>query len=442
MARGKKKEKELTPEEKLQQALVPVDEQPYGVPENWCWVKLDGLVSITTGKKDANYGCDGGKYAFFTCAAEALRCNGYSFDGESLLLPGNGANVGQVYYYNGKFEAYQRTYVLQSKSKTDNLRYLYYHILGFWKEYNRDKQFGSATNYIKLGNFLNYKVPLAPLPEQQRIVDRIESLFAKLDEVKEKAQVVVDGFEDRKTAILHKAFTGELTEGWRNSRGINFNNWKRVTLQSVCEKITCGKTPKEYIQKEGEIPYLKVYNIVNNSVDFESNPQYIPTKIHSGRLSSSILKPNDVIMNIVGPPLRKIAIIPDTYEEWNMNQAIVRFRPKEMINHRFLYYSLINPETLDSVIKETRGVVGQANISVTQSRNLSVPLPTIEEQLEIVRILDDVLQHEKDGCNLSLQVIDQTEKMKKGILARAFRGELGTNDPSEESAEKLLKQIL
>ena len=147
-------------------------------------------------------------------------------------------------------------------------------------------------------------------------------------------------------------------------------------------------------------------------------------------------------MNIVGPPLRKIAIIPDTYPEWNMNQAIVRFRPTESLNHKFLYYALINPETLDEVIAATKGVVGQANISVSQSRSLTINIPSLDEQIEIVKILDDIIKKEIHTKDIAITVIKQIDVMKKTILTRAFRGELGTNVPSEESAVELLKRVL
>ena len=119
-----KKKTALTIEERLQQALVSAEEQPYEVPENWVWVRLTNIISLSTGKKDANYGSDKGVYPFFTCASEPIACNDYSFDGESILVPGNGANVGLVIYYNGKFEAYQRTYVIQ-KSKF-NIKFIYF----------------------------------------------------------------------------------------------------------------------------------------------------------------------------------------------------------------------------------------------------------------------------------------------------------------------------
>ena len=440
MARGKKKESTLMPEEKLAQVLVPDWEWPYKLPENWCWTSFVSISQIRTGKKDANYGSEDGEYPFFTCAAEPIRCDGYSFDCNAILLAGNG-DINNISRYEGKFEAYQRTYVVEVKEPI-NTDLLYYYFKYRWFDYNKDKMFGTAIPYIRLGNLQTFPIPLPPLEEQQRIVDRIEYLFAKLDEAKEKAQSVLDSFETRKAAILHKAFAGELTAKWRAENEMDIANWKETVLQDVCEKIVCGKTPTGHITAQGEIPYLKVYNIVNNHIDFLSTPQFIPNSIHNSKLQSSILKPNDVIMNIVGPPLRKIAIIPDTYPEWNMNQAIVRFRPLADLQSRFLYYALINPETLDDVIAATKGVVGQANISVSQSRNLVVNLPPVPEQNEIIRILDSLFSKEQQAKEAAEAVLEKIDLLKKSILARAFRGKLGTNDPSEESAVELLKEVL
>ena len=320
-------------------------------------------------------------------------------------------------------------------------KYLYYYLL-YVVDQLYAKAHGSGMVHITIKPFKATEIPLPSLAKQQHIVDRIESLFAKLDEARQKAQDALDSFETRKAAILHKAFTGELTAQWRKEHGVGMESWKKTALKDVCDKIVCGKTPTDFIQPTGEIPYLKVYNIVDNKIDFESMPQFIPKEIHEGKLKSSILKPCDVIMNIVGPPLRKIAIIPDNYPEWNMNQAIVRFRPYDSLQYRFLYYALVNPETLDDVIAATKGVVGQANISVTQSRELVIPLPSTEEQTEIVRILDDLLAKEQQAKEAAEKVLEQIDLTRKAILARAFRGELGTNDPSDESAVELLKKTL
>ena len=438
---NKTKNSKLSLEERLEQALIPNWDEPYKLPENWCWVKLSTVCSLENGEKSTEKDLVYLDAKTLRGIAEPqTRDSGIIVNKDQKVILVDGENSGEVFVvpYRGYMGS---TFKIINISANADEMYIRYFI-----DQNREKlrnsKVGSAIPHLNKDLFFDLKLPFPPLSEQKRIVAHIETLFAKFDEAREKAQEVVDGFETRKAAILHKAFSGELTAKWREANGIKSNNWELIKLQDVCEKIVCGKTPTEYIAEHGEVPFLKVYNIVDNQIDFETTPQFIPKSIHHGKLKSSGLKPNDIIMNIVGPPLRKIAIIPDTYPEWNMNQAIVRFRPTEALNHKFLYYALINPETLDEVIAATRGVVGQANISVSQSRSLTINMPSWDEQIEVVRILDCIIEKEIYAKDSATAVIDQIDTMKKAILARAFRGELGTNDPSEESAVELLKRVL
>ena len=174
---GKLKKKDL------EETPINEDEKPFEIPESWEWVRLNVLLQIFTGKKDANFGDEKGEYDFFTCSNTPLKSNSYSYDGEYLIMPGNGANIGNVIHYTGKFEAYQRTYLLQSYC-TINLDYLKYHLSCNWKEYNQDKLYGSAIPYIKLGNLTSYMVALPPLAEQKRIVAKIEEVFKEIDKLK------------------------------------------------------------------------------------------------------------------------------------------------------------------------------------------------------------------------------------------------------------------
>ena len=174
---GKLKKKDL------EETPISEDEKPFEIPESWEWVRLNVLLQIFTGKKDANFGDEKGEYDFFTCSNTPLKSNSYSYDGEYLIMPGNGANIGNVIHYTGKFEAYQRTYLLQSYC-TINLDYLKYHLSCNWKEYNQDKLYGSAIPYIKLGNLTSYMVALPPLAEQKRIVAKIEEVFKEIDKLK------------------------------------------------------------------------------------------------------------------------------------------------------------------------------------------------------------------------------------------------------------------
>lgn len=445
---GKKTQAHLTPEEKLQQALVPEAEQPYKVPANWCWTYLKNVSDcldnfrkpINANERNARLG----DVPYYGATGQVGWIDDYLTNEELVLLGEDGAPFldllkNKAYLINGKAWVNNHAHILRSKFGTMGNRLLIEYLNSF-----DFTGFVTGTTRLKLTQASMNKIiiPLVPLAEQQRIVERIESLFAKLDEAKENLQNVLDGFETRKAAILHKAFTGELTAKWRKQHVVSMESWGSVKVSNLCENIVCGKTPTSYIDNNGDIPYLKVYNIVNNKIDFDSKPQYIPKKIHESKLKSSILKPKDVIMNIVGPPLRKIAIIPDTYPEWNMNQAIVRFRTKEKLYYKYLYYYLIYPKTLDDIICETKGVVGQANISITQSRNLNINLPTFSEQTEIVRIIDELFVKEQQAKELAENALSKVDLIKKTILSRAFRGELGTNNPADEPAIELLKRVL
>ncbi len=166
--------------EKCCNTITCIDaEMPFEIPKSWSWCRLSALMQILTGKKDANYGDEKGPYEFFTCSNTPLKSTTYSYDGDYLIMPGNGANIGQVIHYTGRFEAYQRTYLLHAYSLI-NLDYLKYHLMCNWKEYNQDKLYGSAIPYIKLGNLTSYLVALPPLVEQQRIVDKIEQSLASI----------------------------------------------------------------------------------------------------------------------------------------------------------------------------------------------------------------------------------------------------------------------
>lgn len=423
---------------------------PYELPEGWKWTKLGDVCQKIKRGKSPKYVDKSGTLVFAqkcnqpdgTISLEKAlflnddllskyKENDFVKNGDVLINSTGTGTIGRVGYFDKSIlspnlRLVTDTHVTTVRCNDNNCPKFFYFFLKQKENYLELKGVGTTNMKELHADVLeNLSFPLPPtLAEQKRIVSRIESMFTKLDEATDKAQSVVDGFELRRAAILHKAFTGELTAKWRKENGVKDESWEEKRLEDVCEKIVCGKTPKEFISTTGDIPYLKVYNISNNKIDFETTPQFIPKEIHEGKLASSILKPYDVIMNIVGPPLRKIAIIPEDYPEWNMNQAIVRFRPLNEVNYKYLYWALINPETLSSVIEETRGVVGQQNISVSQSRNLIIPVPTLPEQQEIVRILDTVLEKESRAKETAQTVLDQIALLKKSILARAFRGEL------------------
>ncbi|MBF4433420.1 restriction endonuclease subunit S [Vibrio anguillarum] len=168
------------------------------------------------------------------------------------------------------------------------------------------------------------------------------------------------------------------------------NGWCFVRLDDICTGVTSGSTPPQdkFIENEG-VPYLKVYNIRNQKIDFSYKEQFVDSAHHTTKLTRSILYPGDVVMNIVGPPLGKIAIIPDSYPEWNCNQAIVVFRPIESLLNKYIYTYLTAGLFLQSI--ELIGTAGQDNISVTKSRSIVLPMPPLEEQHRIFARVEELM---------------------------------------------------
>jgi len=180
------------------------------VPESWEVVKLGSLVNFTTGKLNSNAAVEDGKYPFFTCSQETFRINDYAFDTEAVLLAGNNAQaVYSVKHYHGKFNAYQRTYVITLKDSS-RIPYSYLqHLLSMGLERLKDVSIGSSTKYLTLGILMGLPVLLPNKQEALEVGTALDTLDRKLAQSNSKLTALQDLFR----TLLHELMTGKVRVG-------------------------------------------------------------------------------------------------------------------------------------------------------------------------------------------------------------------------------------
>ena len=465
MARAKK-EADLTPEERLQAALVPDWEWPYKLPENWCWVRLYSLAHIiskgTTPK--------GGKDAYVEKGIRFLRIENINEDGSishenikhiteemhtgflrrSILckddilisIAGTLGKTGIV----GEADL-----PLNTNQAISFVRLIRGNLLPQYIKMSIDNpktqdMLISQTKVTSIPNLTleiigNCAIPLAPLAEQQRIVDRIESLFAKLDEAKEKAQAVVDSFETRKAAILHKAFTGELTAKWREEHGVGMESWEQCSLSDVCT-VNPKKVDTKDLPDELEVSFFPMPALSEIYGEITDPQTRLLKEVRSGFTNFS---EGDVVFAKITPCMEngKSAVVGKLVNDigYGTTEFFV-LRCSDRLYNRFLYHLVRDKLFRDKAKAVMAGAVGQQRVPKRYLETYKLNLPKFNEQREIVRILDGSFVKEQQSQEAAEAVLDQIDLMKKSILTRAFRGELGTNDPSEESAMELLKRTI
>lgn len=443
-----KKKTALTIEERLQQALVPAEEQPYEVPENWVWVRLESVASWGSGgtpsrKHEEYYNGD-----ILWIKTGELN-NGWIYDTEekitdeglkkssaklfppySVLIAMYGATIGKVAIL-GVPATTNQACACAVCNQSLLYMYLFYYCIS-QKNVFIEKGKGGAQPNISQIILKQHPIPLPPLSEQQRIVERIEELFAKLDEAKERLQEVADSFAVRKAAILHKAFSGEL---------IGKQVTELVPLENLVDLIKIGPFgsslhESDYI--ENGIPLVNPKHIVQQRIVPQSKISISDEKAEE--LSSYKLKENDIVLGRRGE-MGRCAPISNREENWICGTGSMIIRLKKEYDAK-LYSLILGSQATVTYLENSAVGSTLKNLNEKIVRKIPVPQFSNEEQHEIVRLIDDLLARERVAQQAVEQALASIDLMKKSILARAFRGELGTNKASEASALELLKQVL
>lgn len=458
----KTKAASLTIEEKLEQALVVPGYEPYKIPDNWCWVRMNSISNFERGITFPASAKEKEKsFANIPCLRTANVQE--TLDISDLIY------VDKTYMKNNPAKLVKKKDILMSIANSKELvgktslinsftgpmtfggfvmairskivaDYLFYYLRN---EFYSGRFIGDSTQTTNIANINStmlgqIETPVPPLAEQQRIVERIESLFSKLDEAKEKAQEVIDSFETRKAAILHKAFSGELTAKWREENGVGIESWENRSINDICHSLKYGTSKKSKTQ--GSVIVIRMGNLQQGEIDW-SDLAYTDDKED---IEKYRLYPGDVLFNrtnsavLVGKTSIYRGEFPAIYAGYLIK---LDYKHDEIIGD-YLNYALNTPAAREYCNNVKTDGVNQSNINAKKIGAFVIPVASINEQQVIVEIISSLLKKENESKQAAEVVIDQIYTMKKAILARAFRGELGTNDPKEESAVELLKQIL
>lgn len=454
-----KKKTALTIEERLQQALVPAEEQPYEVPENWVWVRLGEVVDVLNGDRGKNYPakstlskegipfisaanlCDNIVVEDdLLCMSEEqyskLSAGKLMLNDIVLCIRGSLGKHGKFPFKKGAIAS--SLVILRSKDRgrlTDGYVMQYLDVPLFYDEIKKYDN-GTAQPNLAAKNLELFSFPLPPISEQQRIVERIEELFAKLDEAKERLQEAADSFAVRKAAILHKAFMGELTKQWRRENGVSDESWEEVSLKELSSVIGDGLHGTPVYSENGDYYFINGNNFDDSFIAIKESTKRV--SIEEYKKYAVNLNDNTVFLSINGT-LGKTAfyngepvILGKSACYINVGEKLDKRFLKEMF-HTNAFINYANQKATGSTIK---------NLGLKAIREYLVPLPSLPEQHEIVRLIDELLARERAAQQTAEQALASIDLMKKSILARAFRGELGTNKASEASALELLKQVL
>ena len=500
----KTRDSNLSIEERLEQALIPNWDEPYKLPPNWCWVKLSSVsifergITFPASAKESLRTTTNIPCLRTANVQESLKLDDLLYVDRSYVKDNSNklvrekdiimstANsrelVGKTSFVHSLTEEMTfGGFIMAIRSKIDP-KYLFYFLR---LQFLNGKFMGNSTQTTNIANINSAtlgetETPIPPLEEQKRIVIHIESLFAKLDEAKEKAQEVVDGFETRKAAILHKAFSGEFCtidnssnldellsdifsyrENLIKSKVIQRaklkamedkdiissfpSSWKQLKLGEisfVTKLAGFEYTKYTKLEESGDIPVVRAQNVRKGYLD-TTNLLYIDRQT-SENLSRSALDKPSILITFIGAGIGDVCVF-DKPQRFHLAPNVAKVEPycdeNGAINIKFLLYYLLSPSGQKEIFKSMKAVA-QPSLSMETIRDIVIPFASREEQDEIVRVVENLIIKEQNAKETAEAVIEQIDTMKKAILARAFRGELGTNDPDEESAVELLKQVL
>ncbi|MFA9210574.1 MAG: restriction endonuclease subunit S [Moraxellaceae bacterium] len=350
------------------------------------------------------------------CVDEFDKENDFIVENGDILIAMSGATTGKFGIYNGHNKAYQNQRVGNLKPlNTQTSKKFIYYLIGNLRKEIEDKAYGGAQPNISAKLIEEIKINLPPLPAQERIVAKLDSIFAHLEMAKQGLEKIPVLLKEFRQAVLTQAVTGKLTEG---------KDWKLKTIESITTKVGSGSTPSggQTAYQTSGIPLVRSMNIhfggiKNEGLAFLNDKQ-------AYELRNVTIEKNDVLLNITGASIGRVCLAEDHIIGGRVNQHVSIVRANHIIvSPQFLNIAMSSPIVQNYINDENYGVTRQA-LTKGQLLNLEILLPPIEEQNEIVRRVD-ALFSKADAIEAQYKKLKvQINQLPQAILAKAFRGEV------------------
>jgi type I restriction enzyme S subunit len=328
-------------------------------------VKIGDLTKIKTGKLDANVSSEDGKYPFFTCSKEPLKISTYSYDCECVLVAGNGDL--NVKYYNGKFDAYQRTYIIEANGSGKlYMPYLYYFMEDYIDEL-RKQAIGGVIKYIKLANLTDALIELPSVDEQKSIVEILKKVKGILDKRND---------EIRELDNLIKARFVEMFGDCTNM----------ISLSDLCLIITDGTHQSPKFQHEG-IPFILVSNLSKNTVTYDTD-KFISAETYKELYKRTPIEIGDILLSTVGSYGHPAVVVED--RKFLFQRHIAYLKPKsDILNSYYMHGALLSPGCQRQIEEKVKGIA-QKTLNLSEIRKIRIPVPSLDLQKQYADFVHQV----------------------------------------------------